>query len=71
VLPFIFSQAVFTFFGERFSSGTALFPRFGTFSLFIGDIELAIDAFKKRLPIMWGPFLYAGGQLLIAMSVWF
>jgi hypothetical protein len=44
---------------------------FFLYTLFIGDIEFAIDAFGKRLPIMFGPFLYAGGQLLIALSTWF
>jgi hypothetical protein len=71
VLPFTFSRAVSTFFGDRFSTGTALFLSLGTFSLFIGDIEFALDAFKKRLPVMLGPFFYAGGQLLIALSTWF
>ena len=71
VLPFTFSRAVSTFFGDRFSMNTALFLSLGTFSLFIGDIEFAIDAFKKRLPIMVGPFLYAGGQFLIAVSTWY
>jgi hypothetical protein len=71
VLPFTFSRAVSTFFADRFSTSTAIFLSLGTFSLFIGDMEFAIDAFKKRLPIMFGPFLYAGGQLLIALSTWF
>ena len=47
------------------------FSAWGPSGLFIGDIEFAIDAFKKRLPIMFGPFLYAGGQVLIALSTWF
>ena len=71
VLPFTFSRAVSTFFSERFSAGTALFLSLGTFSLFIGDIEFAIDAFKKRVLFMLGPILYAGGQFLIALACWF
>jgi len=71
VLPFTFSRAVSTFFGDRFSTRTAIFLSLGTFFLFIGDMEFAIDAFKRRLPIMLGPILYAGGQLLIALSCWF
>ena len=71
VLPFTFSRALSTFFSGLFSSGTSIFLSLGTFSLFIGDIEFAIDSFKKKLPFMLGPFLYAGGQLLIALSVWF
>jgi len=71
VLPFTFSRAISTFFGDRFSTGTALFLSLGTFSLFIGDIEFAIDTFKKRVPFMLGPILYAGGQFLIALACWF
>lgn len=71
VLPFTFSRAVSTFFGERFSTLCALFLSLGALSLFIGDIEFAIDSYRRKLPIMFGPILYAGGQFLIAMSVWF
>jgi len=71
VLPFTFSRAVSTFFSSRFPTGTAFFLSLGTFCLFIGDIEFALDTFKKRVPLMLGPILYAGGQLFIALSCWF
>ena len=71
VLPFTFSRAVSTFFGAYFTTWQAIFLSLGTFSLFIGDIEFALHTFRKPLPIMFGPILYAGGQLLIALSAWF
>lgn len=71
VLPFTFSRAISTFFGARFTTLQALFLSLGTGSLFIGDIEFAIHTFKRPLPLMLGPILYAGGQFLIALSVWF
>jgi len=61
VLPFTFSRSVSTIFSSRFSTGSALFLSLGIFCLFVGDIEFAIDTFKKRLPFMLGPILYAGG----------
>lgn len=70
VLPFTFSRAVSTFFGARFELLPATFLSLGTLGLFVGDIEFAVHTFKRRLPLMFGPILYAGGQLLIALSVW-
>ena len=71
VLPFTFSRAVSTFFGDRFSTLQSVFVSLGTLSLFVGDIEFAIHTFRRRLPVMLGPILYAGGQLLIALAAWF
>ncbi len=71
VLPFTFSRAVSTFFGDRFSTLQSVFVSLGTLSLFVGDIEFAIHTFRRRLPVMLGPILYAGGQLLIALATWF
>ena len=71
VLPFTFSRAVSTFFGDRLSTLQSVFVSLGTLSLFVGDIEFAIHTFRRRLPIMLGPILYAGGQLLIALATWF
>ena len=70
VLPFTFSRAVSTFFGTRFELQQSIFLSLGTFSLFVGDVEFAIHTFKRRLSFMLGPILYAGGQLLIALSTW-
>jgi hypothetical protein len=70
VLPFTFSRAVSTFFGDRLSTLQSVFVSLGTLSLFVGDIEFAIHTFRRRLPIMLGPILYAGGQLLIALATW-
>jgi uncharacterized membrane protein YhhN len=68
VLPFTFSRAVSTFFGTELSTLQSAFLSLGTLSLYVGDIEFAIHTYKRRLSIMYGPILYAGGQLLIALS---
>jgi uncharacterized membrane protein YhhN len=68
VLPFTFSRAISTFFGTTYSTLQAVFWSLGTLSLYVGDIEFAIHTYKRRLPVMLGPILYAGGQLLIALT---
>jgi uncharacterized membrane protein YhhN len=68
VLPFTFWRAVSTFFGTELSTLQAVFLSLGTLSLYVGDIEFAIHTYRRRLSIMYGPILYAGGQLLIALS---
>ncbi len=68
VLPFTFSRAVSTFFGTELSTLQSVFLSLGTLSLYVGDIEFAIHTYRRRLSIMVGPILYAGGQLLIALS---
>jgi len=70
VLPLTFSRAVSTFFGTRFEVPQSILLSLGTLSLFVGDVEFAIHTFKRRLSLMFGPILYAGGQLLIALSTW-
>ena len=71
VLPFTFWRAVSTFFGTELSTLQSAFLSLGTLSLYVGDIEFAIHTYKRRLPLMFGPILYAGGQFLIALSTLF
>lgn len=68
VLPFTFSRAASTFFGTEFSALQSAFLSLGTLSLYLADIEFAIHTYRKRLPLMFGPILYAGGQMSIALS---
>jgi uncharacterized membrane protein YhhN len=70
VLPFAFWRAASTFFGSELSPLQSALLSLGTLSLYIGDIEFAIHTYKRRLAVMYGPVLYAGGQLLIACSTW-
>jgi uncharacterized membrane protein YhhN len=70
VLPFTFWRAVSTFFGTEFLAQQAILVSLGTLGLYVGDIEFAIHTYKRRLPVMLGPILYAGGQLLIALNTW-
>jgi uncharacterized membrane protein YhhN len=71
VLPFTFWRAASTFFGAELSIPQSAFLSLGTLSLYVGDIEFAIHTYKRRLQLMFGPILYAGGQLLIALSTLF
>jgi len=71
VLPFTFWRALSCFFGSELSTLQAAFLSLGTLSLWVGDIEFAIHTYKRRLSVMFGPILYAGGQLWIALSTLF
>jgi uncharacterized membrane protein YhhN len=68
VLPFLVTRAVSTFFGTAFSQTQALLLTAGTAMLYIGDIEFALHTYTQDVPMLFGPFLYSGGQLLIALS---
>ena len=71
VLPFTFWRAVSCFFGTELSTLQSVFLSLGTLSLYVGDIEFAVHTYKKRLPVMYGPILYACGQMSIALSTLF
>ena len=68
VLPFTFWRAVSTFFGTEYAVLQSILMSLGALSLYVGDIEFAVHTYKRRLPFMLGPILYAGGQFLIALS---
>jgi uncharacterized membrane protein YhhN len=68
VLPFTFWRALSCFFGSELSMLQAVYLSLGTLSLYVGDVEFAVHTYKRRLKRMYGPILYAGGQMLIAVS---
>jgi uncharacterized membrane protein YhhN len=68
VLPFTFWRAASTFFGTELSTLQSLFLSLGTLSLYVGDVEFGIHTYKRRLPVIYGPILYSGGQMSIALS---
>jgi hypothetical protein len=68
VLPFTFWRALSCFFGSELSMLQAVYLSLGTLSLYVGDVEFAVHTYKRRLKRMYGPVLYAGGQMLIAVS---
>lgn len=68
VMPFMVSRAVSTFFGSTFSTTQAILLSAGTLMLYLGDMEYGIYRFRKPIPMHFGPYLYAGGQLLVALS---
>ena len=68
LLPFTFWRALSCFFGSELSMLQAVYLSLGTLSLYVGDVEFAVHTYKRRLKRMYGPILYAGGQMLIAVS---
>ncbi|MBN1573098.1 MAG: lysoplasmalogenase [Deltaproteobacteria bacterium] len=75
VLFILISRAISTFFGDTFSTAQSILITAGTGMIFLGDVQFAIETFRKPPPPklvidlkVIGPILYAGGQLLIALS---
>lgn len=68
VMPFMVSRAISTFFGTAFSPTQSILLTVGTTMVFVGDMEYGIYRFRKPIPMHFGPILYAGGQLVIALS---
>ena len=75
VLFILISRAISTFFGDTFSMTQSILITAGTGMIFLGDVQFAIETFRKPPPPkpvidlrVVGPILYAGGQLLIALS---
>lgn len=68
VLPFLVTRAASTFFGHVFSRTQAILLTAGCAMLYIGDIEFALHTYTTGVPMLFGPILYSGGQMLIALS---
>jgi uncharacterized membrane protein YhhN len=68
VMPFMVTRAISTLLGSTFSTTSAVLVTVGAMMLFLGDVEYGIHRFRKPIKFSFGPILYAGGQLLIALS---
>ncbi len=68
VMPFMVTRAISTLFGDSFSTLSAALVTAGSLMLFAGDVEYGIHRFYKPIKFSIGPILYAGGQVLIALS---
>lgn len=68
ILFFMVWRGIGTWFGDVFSTAQAVLVTAGTSALLIGDLEFAVHMFRRPLRTMYGPFLYSGGQLLMALS---
>jgi len=75
VLFFLLSRAISTCFGDVFSKIQAILLTAGAAMIFLGDMQFALETFRKPEPPKFvidlkviGPILYAGGQLLIGLS---
>ncbi|HOG45098.1 MAG TPA: lysoplasmalogenase family protein [Anaerolineae bacterium] len=68
IMPLMVNRAISTFFGSTFSTTQAILLTAGTSMLYLGDIEYGIHRFRRPIKYSVGPILYAGGQLLVALS---
>ncbi len=75
VLFILLSRAISTLFGDTFSTIQSILITAGAGMIFLGDIQFALETFRKPPPPKFvidlkviGPILYAGGQLLVALS---
>ena len=75
VLFFLLSRAISSCFSDGFSPLQAILLTAGAGMMFLGDIQFALETFRKPPPPKFvidlkviGPILYAGGQLLIGLS---
>lgn len=70
VLPVLVWRAASTFFGDILSPPQSLLLTSGATALYAGDLEYGVHHFRRPdLPMRFGPVLYLGGQLLIALSL--
>jgi hypothetical protein len=75
VLFFLLGRAISTCFSDAFSGTQGILLTAGAGMIFLGDMQFAMETFRKPEPPKFimdlkiiGPVLYAGGQLLIGLS---
>ena len=75
VLFFLLSRAISTCFSDVFSPVQAILLTAGAAMIVSGDLQFAMETFRKPQPPKFvidlkviGPILYAGGQLLMGLS---
>lgn len=71
LISLMVASGISTFFSPNFSIISSIILTMGFTSLFLGDMEFAISSFKKDLNFPYGPILYSGGQLLVAISLFY
>lgn len=71
VLTLMLFAAVNALFSPVFGTFGAIILGLGLIGCYISDIEFAVSTFYKPLNFPYGPYLYAGGQLLVALGVFF
>ncbi|MBD3194406.1 MAG: hypothetical protein GF317_05075 [Candidatus Lokiarchaeota archaeon] len=65
------ASGINTLLDSNFSLLSGFILTLGYLFLFLGDIEFALSTYWKPLNFEYGPFLYAGGQLFVAISLFF
>ena len=71
LISLMVASGISTFFSPNFSMISSIILTMGFTFLFLGDMEFAISSFKKDLNFPYGPILYSGGQLLVAISLFY
>lgn len=67
-LSFMAFRAVSTVFGTYFTRVQSICIAAGGLLFFIADSQLAVSLFRMPISLEYGPYLYYGGQLLLALS---
>ncbi|MHA1805457.1 MAG: lysoplasmalogenase family protein [Promethearchaeota archaeon] len=71
LLSLMVAAGMATFYSPTFSLLTSIILTLGFLFLYLGDIEFALSSYWKPLNFPYGPMLYSGGQLLVAISLFF
>jgi uncharacterized membrane protein YhhN len=69
IMVFMVWRAFSTFYGDTFSTTQAALLSTGMLVLLLGDMEFGIYRFRTPIPMHFGPYLYMGGQLLVAVGL--
>lgn len=67
-ITFMSHRAVSTLFGTYFTRLESVLITLGALTFFVADAQLAVSLFRAPVSLKYGPFLYFGGQLLLALS---
>ncbi|MHA1724702.1 MAG: hypothetical protein ACTSYC_07690 [Promethearchaeota archaeon] len=71
LLSLMVAAGMATFFSPTFSFLTSILLTLGFFFLYLEDIEFVLSSYWNPLTFPYGPMLYSGGQLLVALSLFF
>ncbi len=67
-ITFMCHRAVSALFGTYFTRLESILIALGALTFFVADAQLAVSLFRAPISLKYGPFLYFGGQLLLALA---
>ncbi len=71
LIAMMVASAISTFFSQNFSLLASILLTVGFTFLLLGDYEFALSSYWKDLHFPYGPILYSGGQLLVAIALFY